>query len=67
MIKIKSITIVTSEGVKAYTADAQTTITPEDYSVGGDLYPCFIVKNEGVVYAEIRCVHNLEITYQDSV
>ena len=63
MNKIKSLTIVTGQGVKIYTANSDTEIIEGTYFSIGDPFECFHVIQKGSLIAEIRCVHQIEIEY----
>lgn len=63
MSRIKSITIITAQGVNIHRADANTVINPGYYRIAGDPYECFHVVKCGEITKEIRCVHNLEIEF----
>jgi hypothetical protein len=60
---IKSITIVTAQGVNTYNTETGYKIQPDFYRVSGDLHPCFLVIDGKVCICEIRCIHNVEIEY----
>ena len=67
MSEIKTVTVVTDEGVASYSVGTQgiASIDDETYSVCGDPYPCFRVKDaKGNAITEIRCVRNCEIQYK---
>ena len=63
--KVKAITIVTAQGVKAFYSDESDEIIIADYWIAGDPYNCFKVVNRKTreVKNEIRCMHNIEIEY----
>ena len=67
-MKIRSITIVSSQGVKQYFASHNVSIEDSIYRIAGDPCECFKVfkhKGNGTLdlMADIRCLHNLEIEY----
>jgi len=64
-MKIKTITVVTNQGVRVYEDSRNTAIIESSYSVCGDPYPCYDVVTNNKKVAEIRCIHNITIDFKD--
>ncbi len=64
--EIKTLTVVTGQGVCCYHSSKKIAIVEETYRVCGDPYPCYHVITDNQLTAEIRCVHNVAIDYKYS-
>ena len=64
IMKIKTLIVVTSQGVREYHSSKDTNIIESDYSICGDTYPCYQVIKSKIIIAEIRCIHNIVIDFE---
>ena len=61
--KIKTLTVITAQGVCVYETSDNTSIIEQNYFVCGEPYPCYHVKKDGKLSSEIRSVYNIVIDY----